>query len=148
MLKLSNKGIYGIKALYELSQNYGKEPVTIKQISDRHGMPVQFLVQVLRKLKIEGLVVSSRGINGGYMLTRPPEKITIGDAVRALEGPIALCDCHINSGIEIDKKLHCVTANIYRKLGEKVENAFDSVSFKELAEEHIEKTYTGSCREG
>jgi Rrf2 family transcriptional regulator, cysteine metabolism repressor len=147
MLKLSNKGIYGIKALYELSRNYGSEPVTIKQISDRHGMPVQFLVQVLRKLKIEGLVLSSRGINGGYMLSRPPGKITIGDAVRALEGPIALCDCHIKPGTEIDKKLHCVTANIYRKLGEKVEKAFDSVSFKDLAEEHLEKTYTGSCRE-
>ena len=100
MLKLSNRGLYGIKALYELANNYGNAPLTIREISGRHGMPIPFLEQVLYRLKKNGLVKSRRGINGGYVLSRPPDKITLGDAVRALEGPIALCDCIMkrNSG--------------------------------------------------
>jgi Rrf2 family protein len=147
MLKLSNKGLYGIKALYELARNYGCAPVTIREISGRHGMPVPFLEQVLHRLKQTGLVKSCRGVNGGYFLARSPADITLGDAVRALEGPIALCDCYIKSGIKDSKKKksHCVTSRIYKKLGKKVEEAFDSVTLHELAEEKIETTYIGTC---
>ncbi|MBT4485219.1 MAG: Rrf2 family transcriptional regulator, partial [Candidatus Latescibacteria bacterium] len=66
MLKLSTKGLYGIKALYELASNYGDAPLNIREISRRHGMPVPFLEQVLHRLKQKGLVESRRGINGGY----------------------------------------------------------------------------------
>ncbi len=147
MLKLSNRGLYGIKALYELANNYGNAPMNIREISRRHGMPVPFLEQVLHILKQKGLVNSRRGINGGYELSRPPEEISLGDAVRALEGPIALCDCIKKSGSDnkMEKELNCIASNIYRKLGEKVENAFDSVSLHELAEEDTDNSFLGTC---
>ena len=148
MLKLSTKGLYGIKALYELAHNYGEAPINIREISRRHDMPVPFLEQVLHRLKQKGLVKSRRGINGGYILSRDPCEITIGDAVRALEGPIALCGCliHDKSGNVVEKELHCVTSNLYRKLGEMVENAFDSVTLLELSEENIQDRKTGTCK--
>ena len=148
MLKLSNRGLYGIKALYELANNYGKEPLAIREISKRHGMPVPFLEQVLHRLKKKGLVKSHRGINGGYSLSRPPDKITLGDAVKALEGPIALCDCIMkrDPNNKLEKEVQCVASNIYRKLGEKVEQAFDSVTLLELAEENSDKTYIATCK--
>lgn len=147
MLKLSTRGLYGMKALYELANNYGKSPLNIREISRRHGLPVPFLEQVLHRLKKRGLVMSRRGINGGYVLARPPEKITIGDAVRALEGPIALCDCLMKkkNGKVLEKEISCVASNIYRKLGEKVEKAFDSITLLDLAEETPEKTYLAKC---
>ena len=147
MLKLSNKGLYGVKALYELAKNYGGLAISIKEISKRHGMPVQFLEQVLHQLKIKGLVKSRRGVNGGYILARHPGEITIGDAVRALDGPIALCEClsNRNSNENTVKELHCVTSDIYKKLGKKVEEAFDSVTLNELVNESIKETYVGSC---
>ncbi len=147
MLKLSNKGLYGIKALYELARNYGEAPINIKEISKRHGLPVPFLEHVLRQLKLEGLVISHRGVKGGYVLSRPPEEITIGDAIRALDGPIALCECHLKREPDeiADKKLHCVTSNIYWKLGKKVEETFDSITLRELAKESVEETIVGTC---
>ena len=146
MLKLSNRGLYGIKALYELSRNYGNEPLAIREISKRHGMPVPFLEQVLYRLKRSGLVKSCRGVNGGYLLSRHPREVTIGDAVRALEGPIALCDClkHLNS-VKAEKRVRsCVTSTIYKKLGTMVEDAFDSITLYDLADENTERTYTGT----
>ena len=147
MLKLSNRGLYGVKALYELAKNYGGSPINIKEISNRHGLPVQFLEQVLHKLKLEGLVKSHRGVNGGYVLSRTPEEITIGDIIRALEGPIALCDCLLktNENEKNIKELHCVTSGIYKKLSKKVEEAFDSVTLSELAHENIKESYVGTC---
>ena len=146
MFKLSNKGLYGVKALYELARNYGGLPVTIREISERHGMPVPFLEQVLHKLRREGIVDSRRGVNGGYVLSRPPDKITIGDAVRALEGPIALCDCLQQVEPEqSDRITGCVTSSLYRRLGQEVEKAFDSVTLSELASQVPEKTSTGKC---
>ncbi|MCE5250832.1 Rrf2 family transcriptional regulator [bacterium] len=147
MLKLSTRGLYGIKALYELANNFGKKPVNIRAMSERHGMPVPFLEQVLYLLKKRGLVISKRGINGGYMLARPPEEITIGDAVRALEGPIALCDCLVKTkgGKVSVKAKNCIASGLYRKLGEKVEQAFDSITLLELSEENAEKTFSGKC---
>ncbi|MFC1551844.1 RrF2 family transcriptional regulator [Candidatus Latescibacterota bacterium] len=147
MLKLSNKGLYGVKALYVLARNYGNAPINIKEISRRQGLPVSFLEQVLHQLKTEGIVTSHRGVNGGYVLSDSPDKITIGDIIRALEGPIALCDCLLKAdeNPESEKEAHCVTSSLYKKLGKKVEEAFDSVTLSELADESIDDIYAGTC---
>lgn len=147
MLKLSNRGLYGIKALYELARNYGAEPVAIREISERHGLPVPFLEQVLLRLRVAGIVESRRGTNGGYVLSRPPCEITIGDAVRALEGPIALCEClqRKDSSEETARASGCVTSNIYRRLGQEVEKAFDSITLLDLASQDSDGVAIGKC---
>lgn len=147
MLKLSNRGLYGIKALYELARHYGDDPVAIREISERHGLPVPFLEQVLSRLRTAGIVESRRGTNGGYLLSRPPGEITIGDAVRALEGPIALCEClqHEDSSDETARASGCVTSNIYRRLGQEVEQAFDAITLRDLATEDPDGAVMGKC---
>ncbi len=147
MLKMSTRGLYGIKALYELARRPGEEPVTIREISERHGLPVPFLEQVLNRLKRGGLVESRRGTNGGYRLSRAPEDITLGDAVRALEGPIALCDCLQREGgnPKSNRAEGCVTSEIYRRLGHEVERAFDSVTLRDLAAREPGDVPTGKC---
>jgi len=147
MLKLSNKIIYGIKALYELSRSHGSGPLSIRAISEKQGLPVPFLEQVFHTLKTDGLVISRRGVNGGYVLSRAPEDISIGDAVRALEGPIALCDClqHSDKDDVVDKIKNCVTSDIYRQLGSVIENAFDSISLSELAVDPNGIVNAGTC---
>lgn len=149
MLKLSNRGIYGIKALYELALNFGEGPVSIRSISERHGLPTPFLEQVLHALKQGGLVKSRRGVNGGYVLSRSPREITIGDAVRTLEGPIALCDCLQNTGrAETGERMkHCVTSTMYSRLSGMVERAFDTFTLADLAEGPVESTVGGTCNE-
>jgi Rrf2 family protein len=147
LLKLSNRGLYGIKALYELARRYGDVPVAIREISERHGLPVPFLEQVLNRLKRAGIVESRRGTNGGYVLSREPSEITLGDAVRALEGPIALCECLQNEeGTARPKRATgCVTSEIYRRIGQEVERAFDSITLRDLAASEPEDVTLGKC---
>ena len=137
MLKLSTKDRYGIKALYELARCYDSGPVTIREIADRHRLPMPFLVQVLNRLKRGGIVASRRGATGGYLLARDPGEITLGDVVRVLEGPFGLCSClqHQESVKAQERSSHCITASVFRQIGDTLESAFDAVTLKDLADD-------------
>ncbi len=91
-MKVSAKTEYASIAVLELSQSYHTgEPVRIRDIADRHGIPSRFLVQILLQLKGVGIVQSSRGAGGGYQLARPPDEIALADVMSVIEGqePIA-----------------------------------------------------------
>src|SRR6188768_1306390 len=89
-MKLSNKGRYGLQAVFDLAYHNEGRAAQIKDICDRQGIPARFLEQVFRDLKRAGLVRSKRGPRGGYELARGLTELRIGDVVRAIEGPINL----------------------------------------------------------
>lgn len=89
-MKLSTKGRYGVKALFELALHHGAGPMSLKQIAERQGLSEHYLEQLVAPLRKAGLVSSLRGAQGGYVLGRPPEQITVGDILRVLEGPLNL----------------------------------------------------------
>ncbi len=92
-MKLSKKSEYGLRALLELTQVYGKETLQRQQIAERQHIPVEFLEQILLALKRAGLLASRRGIKGGYTLIKSPDEITLGQVIRILDGPLAPIAC-------------------------------------------------------
>ena len=87
-MKVSAKTEYACIAVMELAAGYQSgEPVRIRSIAQRHGIPSRFLVQILLQLKGAGLVASTRGAAGGYRLVRPPDEITLGGIMAVIEGP-------------------------------------------------------------
>ena len=92
-MKLSTRGRYGIHAMYDLAVRYEGGPQSIKAIAERQDIPEAYLEQLIAVLKKEKLVNSTRGAQGGYVLSRPPSQITVGDVLRALEGGLHLVDC-------------------------------------------------------
>ena len=90
---LTNRGKYATRAMLELAIQYTNGPVRMELIAERNNIPRKFLEQILLALKGSGLVDSRKGPGGGYFLTRAPEKITLGEVVRAIDGPIALVSC-------------------------------------------------------
>ena len=137
MLRISTRSRYGVKALFELAQNFGNGPLTMKSISDKHLIPMPFLEQVFNTLKRKGLVKSIRGRGGGYILAVDPSHISVGDVIRALEGPVALCDClqMQTRGITTLKSRNCVTFDLWKRIGDILENSFDQTTFKNLIED-------------
>src|SRR5437763_11814347 len=87
-VKFSKKSEDGLRALIELTKNYG-HPITRQQIGQRQNVPVVFLEQILLRLKHAGLVASTRGVQGGYALIKLPSKVTLGHVIRILDGPLA-----------------------------------------------------------
>ncbi len=85
-MRISAKSEYAIKAVLDLAMRPALSLVPIQEIAARQAIPQRYLEQVLLALKRAGLVRSRRGSAGGYHLTRPPEAITVGDVLRAVEG--------------------------------------------------------------
>lgn len=85
-MNLSAKTEYACLAMLELAQHYESDrPVQLRVITERHGIPSQFLVQILQELKKSGLVQSVRGASGGYRLTLAPQEISLADVIDAVE---------------------------------------------------------------
>jgi len=84
---MSKKCTYALKAVLALARNSSSTPMTIHHIAEAEDIPPRFLEAILRDLKQNGLTDSVRGKDGGYRLTLPPHELTIGQVVRAVEGP-------------------------------------------------------------
>lgn len=88
-MNISSRCEYACRAVIELALHQdAQDTVTSMQIAERRHIPEKYLVHILLQLKRSGLVRSVRGAQGGYMLNRPPEEITLLDVVRAIDGPV------------------------------------------------------------
>jgi Rrf2 family protein len=90
---LSMKAKYGLRALTVLAKEYGKGPVLIGDLARKERIPHKFLELILLDLKKKGILQSKKGKGGGYLLIRPPSATSVGEVVRALDGPLALLPC-------------------------------------------------------
>jgi Rrf2 family iron-sulfur cluster assembly transcriptional regulator len=99
-MRLTTKSRYGTRLILDLAVNAQKGPVPLGDVSRRQNISLKYLEQLIRKLKLAGLVKSQRGPFGGHMLNKAPENITVGEIVRTLEETTAITDCS-----ERDEKL-------------------------------------------
>jgi Rrf2 family protein len=76
-----------------LAQEYGQGPVLIADIAQREGIPRKFLDLILLELRNRGMLQSKKGKGGGYFLGRPPQKVTLGEILRDIDGPLAPVSC-------------------------------------------------------
>src|SRR5271169_4698285 len=86
-MNISVKGEYALQAIFDLAANAAAEPVKIAEIARRQKIPQKFLELILASLKQGGFVASRRGAEGGYLLAKPAESITMGAVLRYVEGP-------------------------------------------------------------
>ena len=88
-MRLALQVQYAICGVFDLAYNGQGEPVRIREIGARQGVPPRYLEQIFQRLRRAGLVTSKRGPGGGYLLARPATEITLRDVVEAVEGPLA-----------------------------------------------------------
>ena len=131
-VKLSNKGRYAVRALFDIAFYNDGQPTQVKDIAEREAIPARFLEQIFQDLKRAGLVASKRGPSGGYSLARPATAIGLGDVVRALEGPITLGDGEANVRGRSAPDARRVVQVALDDLSGKVEACFDAVSVADL----------------
>ncbi len=92
-MKISKKCDYALRALMTLAEYYGKEPLSIRQLAERNAVPKRFLEHIMLDLKAKGWVTSLAGKNGGYLLAKNPDEISIGEVVRYFDGLLAPIGC-------------------------------------------------------
>lgn len=137
-MRLSTKGEYGVIACYDLARFSGNAPVPLKAVAERQGISEGSLEQLIGPLRRAGLVRSVRGAQGGYTLARSPEKITIGDIIRVLEGPIAPLECVSEDADRLPSCARsgcCVTRPIWERLRDSMTAVLDSITLASLLDE-------------
>ena len=141
-MKLSTRGRYGIHAMYDLADHYGSGPQSIKLIAERQGIPEAYLEQLIAVLRREGLVISNRGAQGGYRLVRPPEEITVGEVLRALEGGLNLVDCLLDED-SCGKSCACPSRIVWMKIRDGMNRIVDGITLTDMQEEYKRLTARG-----
>lgn len=134
-MKLSTKGRYGVKAMFELALQYGGEPLSIKEIADRLSMSDYYLEQLFGTLRKSGLINSIRGAQGGYMLSKAPNMITAADILNVLEGPIEISDC-ISDEMNCSRSNYCATRLLWIKISDSVNNVINSVTLQDMLDDY------------
>lgn len=100
-MKITKRGEYALRALLALVLVHGQRTLSLREISLQEKLPVKFLEQIMMVLKRANLVESVKGKHGGYSLSRPPEAITLGEVIRAVDGPLA----PIGGAKEMEKRI-------------------------------------------
>ena len=93
MLRLSKKAEYALMALKDLALRPEAEAASAREIAERYGIPVEVLAKVLQRLARQHLLASQHGTHGGYFLARPASRISVADAIEAIDGPVTITVC-------------------------------------------------------
>ncbi|HBY56860.1 MAG TPA: Rrf2 family transcriptional regulator [Candidatus Atribacteria bacterium] len=140
-MKLSTRGRYALRAMIDLAQIQcnDSKPISLRDVSLRQGISLQYLEQLFNKLKKANLVESTRGAGGGYLLAKEAKEISAGDIIRAVEGPIVLVDCLLTGGkIKKDapkecKKIEdCAIKILLEKITQQINQTLNKTTLKDL----------------
>ena len=134
-MKLSTKGEYGLRAMFELAQRYGGGPIPLKLIAEKQSISEPYLEQLFGNLRRAGLVESTRGSQGGYSLAKKPEDIYVGDIIRTLEGPIGPTDCVQEEMNKCNRAGGCATRVVWEKVRDSITQVLDSITLAYICEE-------------
>jgi Rrf2 family protein len=147
-MKVSTRGEYGVRAMVALARNYGEGPMSIAVMAKESSIPPAYLEQLIVPLRKAGLVESKRGVQGGYQLTRPPDRVVVGEVYRVMEGPVAPMDCVSEDTSEQTCPLieGCETRPVWLKVRDSIVQALDSMTLADLIKDRPERRQPRSAR--
>jgi Rrf2 family protein len=137
-MKLSTRGRYGTRALLELAIHQGEGPVSLKDISQRQEISLQYLEHLITPLIAGGIVKSTRGARGGIYLAKAAGEIKLSEVIRVLEGSTAPVDC-VDKSTVCPRSSFCATRDIWSDMKDAVDSVLDKITLQDLVERQKRK---------
>lgn len=138
-MKISTKGRYAIRLMLDLATHESDGYISIKSISVRQGISEKYLEQIIKMLSKAGLVVSTRGAQGGYKLIKEPKDYTVGEILRVTEGSLAPVSCLEGDENHCENCENCVTIEIWQNVMDAINEAVDGITLGYLVERQKDK---------
>jgi Rrf2 family cysteine metabolism transcriptional repressor len=134
MLKVSSRGHYGLRLMTELARSYGRGPLSLTEVARVETLPLPYLEQLVVPLRRAGLVEGTRGLHGGYRLSTDPKKTSVGEILRALEGPVSMVDCTAEDYVHgtCQREQQCMSSSLWQRLKVTVDAILDSTTLDDL----------------
>ena len=140
MLRFTKRADYGLMAIHYIAVHDRLGAVSVKRIAEEFQIPPELLAKILQRLAKRRLIVSQNGPKGGYVLSRQPNEITVGEVVRALEGPISIVSCIDHSGCP--QELRCNLRRPVQKLQAAISQLLDTMTLVELTNDDIPELFS------
>ena len=138
-MKLSSKSRYAVMALADLARFNSINPVSLRDISLRQSISLNYLEQIFLKLKKNNIVKSIRGTNGGYILNKNPNDIKLTNIFHAVDQKVKTVQCKKDSKKGCNgKATKCITHNLWDELEVHINTFFENKSLEDLVKQHIE----------
>ncbi len=131
MLRFTKRADYGLMAIHYIAIHEEHGAVSAKRIAEEFSIPPELLAKILQRLAREGLIVSQNGPKGGYGLSRRPATITVGQVIRALEGPIRIVECYEQTS-DCPQLERCNLRRPVQKIQAAISQMLDTMSLAEL----------------
>jgi len=125
----------GLRCLLAVASHHGAGPRSIAAIARAEGLTPEYVAKLMRRLRLGGLVASTRGAAGGYRLARAPREITVWNAVRVLDDaflPESFCDCTPHERRDCARTTHCAMQTLWRQLGDRVRETLEGITLEDL----------------
>lgn len=139
-MRLTTKSRYGLRAMFDIAYHCGAAPAQIQDISRRQGISPRYLEQIFQNLKRAGLLKSKRGPQGGYVLARTPDQITVLDILSATEQDVLLVECGGSTPRKSRRVADCpfegacVTQTVWQEASTLLDNLFSGITLQNLCE--------------
>ena len=140
-MNLGTKTRYAVMAMVEMANRGGEYPVALAELARSQEITLPYLEQIFRKLKADSLVKATRGPGGGYVLSRPAEKIRISEIVEAVEESLKMtrCDSHKTSGC-MSNKSRCLTHDLWDGLGRHIHDYLAAITLADVCSKKTKKS--------
>ena len=142
MLRFTKRADYGLMAIHYIAVQQDRlGAVSAKRIAEEFRIPPELLAKILQRLAKEGLITSHNGPRGGYVLAQRPARITVGEVVRALEGPISIVSC-MEEQADCPQMERCNLRRPVQKIQTAITHMLDTMSLAELTSEDVPEMLT------
>jgi Rrf2 family transcriptional regulator, cysteine metabolism repressor len=141
MLRFTKRADYGLMAIHYIAIHEDHGAVSAKRIADEFRIPSELLAKILQRLAKKRLITSQNGPKGGYVLARRPAEISVGDVVRALEGPINIVSC-LEAESDCPQMAHCNLRRPVQKIQVAISQLLDTMSLAELTGADVPELFT------
>ena len=130
-MKISTRGRYGTRMMLDLAAHHDQGPTPLREIAKRQDLSVKYLEQLIIPLKAAGYIRSVRGAKGGYTLARKPDKISVGQIIKVLEGGLSLVDC-VEDPRVCEREKNCPTRDIWLRMSERLMEELSSLTLSDV----------------
>jgi FeS assembly SUF system regulator len=131
MIRITRQTDYGIILLAHLAAKPPAEVHTARDVAGAFNLPLPMVSKVMKLLAREGILSSHRGVKGGYSLARNPERITVGEVIRVLEGPIGITECAFSPG-SCEQETLCPVRSNWLRISAVVRDALERIPLTEM----------------
>ncbi len=137
-MMISSRGRYALRMMIDLAEHQGDGYVALKDIAARQDISKKYLEQIIPDLNKAGLLLTTRGFQGGYRLAKDPDMYTLGEILRITEGDLAPVPCLDSCHQDCDRRFVCGTLRVWEGLEKVVNEYLDGFTLKDVLDEHLQ----------